>query len=56
MLRMEHVGQLKVGYDANFVVLGESLKTIPENQIMHVKPLATYIDGECVFKQQTNDC
>lgn len=53
MVRMENVGRLKVGYDANFVILGESLESIPQNQIMYVKPLATYIDGECVFKQET---
>lgn len=53
MLRMEHVGQLKAGFDANFVILGESLETLPQDEIMHMKPLATFIEGECVFKRET---
>ncbi len=51
MIRMERVGQLKEGYEANFVVLAEDLCEISQDQIMNVKPLATYIEGECVFKQ-----
>ncbi|MFJ7665434.1 amidohydrolase [Lysinibacillus sp. NPDC097162] len=51
MIRMEKVGQLKEGYEANFVVLAEDLREISQDQIMNVKPLATYIEGECVFKQ-----
>lgn len=53
MIRMENVGQLKEGYDANFVVLTDDLLTLAHNKLMHVKPFATYIEGECVFTQST---
>lgn len=53
MIRMNNVGQLKEGYDANFVVLTDDLLTLAHNQLMHVKPFATYIEGECVFTQST---
>jgi len=53
MIRMENVGQLKEGYEANFVVLTDDLLTLSHNQLMHVKPFATYIEGECVFTQST---
>ncbi len=53
MIRMDNVGQLKEGYDANFVVLTDDLLTLAHNQLMHVKPFATYIEGECVFTQST---
>ena len=49
MIRMENVGQLKEGYEANFVVLTDDLLTLSHNQLMHVKPFATYIEGECVL-------
>ena len=49
MIRMENVGQLKEGYEANFVVLTDDLMTLSHNQLMHVKPFATYIEGECVL-------
>ena len=52
MIRMDNVGQLKEGYDANFVVLTDDLLTLSHNQLMHVKPFATYIEGECVLHNQ----
>ncbi len=53
MIRMENVGQLKEGYEANFIVLTDDILAISHDQLMHVKPFATYIEGECVFGQST---
>ncbi|WP_230875126.1 amidohydrolase family protein [Lysinibacillus cavernae] len=53
MIRMENVSQLKEGYYANFVVLTDDLLTISHDQLMHVKPFATYIEGQCAFTQST---
>lgn len=52
LTRTDRIGQLKEGYAADFVILEEDLMNVPADQLMHIKPLATYIKGEKVFERQ----
>lgn len=51
LTRTDCIGQLREGYAADFVILEEDLMNIPADQLMHIKPLATYIKGEKVFER-----
>lgn len=42
-------GMLKEGYFADFVVLDEDILKIPADEIDKIKPVMTFIDGECVY-------
>lgn len=49
-MRMEdRIGQLKSGFQADFIVLNHHLDKIPPNTIADTKVLATYFAGECVY-------
>lgn len=47
-------GFLLPGYKADFIILSEDVYRIPESKITTVRILATYFDGNSVFKD--NDC
>ena len=44
-------GRLKAGYQADFVILDADLFTVPEEQILKVRPVATYMDGKQVYRK-----
>ncbi len=46
---LQKVGQLKAGYQADFVILSEDLFEAESEKIDQVKVDATYIAGNCVF-------
>ena len=49
-MRMEdRIGQLKSGFQADFIVLNHHLDKIAPNTIADTKVLATYFAGECVY-------
>jgi len=47
-------GFLLPGYKADFIILSEDVYRIPKSKITTVRILATYFDGNSVFKD--NDC
>lgn len=44
----EEVGSIEVGKKADFIILNKDLMNIPEDQVLHTKVLATYLNGEKV--------
>ncbi len=45
----DQIGSLEAGKQADFVILDRDLLTCPEHEIAMTRPLATYLDGKCVF-------
>ena len=45
------LGVIRPGARASFVILDRDLVTVPGEEIGTVRPLATYIDGQLVFKR-----
>lgn len=45
----EHTGQLKPGYDADFIVLDQDILALPPEQIDHISVEETYINGKQVY-------
>ena len=46
----EHLkGSIESGKLADFVVLSADFMTIPEDQILQLRPMATYVGGRKVF-------
>ena len=45
------LGVIRPGARASFVILDRDLFTVPGEEIGTVRPLATYIDGQLVFKR-----
>lgn len=52
LTRIAQVGQLKEGYRADYVVLADDIFTMPTEVLLHVKPLATYKDGVCIYTRE----
>lgn len=44
-------GSIKVGKDADFVVLSQDVTTIPKEEIYTTKVLETWIQGECCYER-----
>jgi predicted amidohydrolase YtcJ len=42
-------GSIEPGKLADFLVLSDDLLTVPEEEILSIKPLATYVGGKKVF-------
>lgn len=49
--RIPQVGQLRVGYFADFIVLDQDILQIPADQIKDVKVEATYFNGKLVYNR-----
>ncbi len=47
------IGQIKIGFDADFVVLDENLMTIDPKNIRQIKVLKTVINGQEVFSKES---
>ena len=45
-------GSMEPGKLADFLILSHDILTIPEEQILSVRPLATYVGGRKVFSRQ----
>ncbi|MFT4683332.1 MAG: putative amidohydrolase YtcJ [Yoonia sp.] len=45
-------GSLEVNKLADFVVMDRDLMTVSEDQLIEAKPVATFINGECVFEKK----
>ncbi len=50
----DKIGQLKVGYQADFIVLDRHLDQIPPNSIADTKVQQTYFAGKCVYRVTSN--
>jgi predicted amidohydrolase YtcJ len=48
--RSDHLGKIAQGYKADFLVLNMDPLKISKQEIASVKPLATFIEGDCVYK------
>lgn len=48
----DQVGQLKAGFQANFIILNQHLDQIAANDIANTQVLATYFAGECVYNHK----
>ena len=44
----KQVGSIEVGKKADFILLDKDLMKVPEDSILHVKVLKTYLNGERV--------
>lgn len=51
---LKNVGQLKAGYQGDFVILSDNLFEVEKEKIDQVKVDATYIAGECVYCRKEN--
>ena len=49
----EHLGSISVGKRADFVVLSADIMKIAPEDILSTSILATYIDGEAVYRKPT---
>lgn len=49
--QIPNVGQLRVGYHADFVVLNEDIFTIDSEKIDQVHVEQTFLNGECVYQR-----
>jgi hypothetical protein len=50
-----HLGKIQSGYKADFLVLNQDPQKIDPELLARVKPLATFIGGNCVFKDDGSD-
>ena len=46
------IGQLKKGYQADFIVLSDDILNIPEDQIDKVRVDQTYISGQLKYERK----
>jgi predicted amidohydrolase YtcJ len=46
-----NIGSISVGKYADFVVLSKDIMTIPEAEILNTKVVATYLNGQAIYKQ-----
>ena len=44
-------GRLLPGFQADFVVLDANIFTVPHNEILSIRPVATYMNGEAVYQR-----
>ncbi|MGH9439368.1 MAG: amidohydrolase family protein, partial [Terriglobia bacterium] len=45
-------GSIETGKLADFVIVSQDILTVPEDQIPHIHPLATYVGGREVFSSK----
>ncbi len=45
-------GSIEQGKLADFLILSDDILTVPEQQILSVRPLATYVGGHKVFSSK----
>jgi len=45
-----HLGKIGVGYKADFIILDQDPFKIDSQEIANIKPMATFIEGNCVYK------
>jgi predicted amidohydrolase YtcJ len=50
-----HLGKIESGYKADFLVLDQDPQKIDPELLASIKPLATFIEGICVFKDDRLD-
>jgi hypothetical protein len=50
-----HLGKIESGYKADFLVLNQDPQKIDPELLASIKPLATFIEGNCVFKDDRLD-
>ena len=51
--RGDRLGQISEGYKADFLILENDPFSLDKDELYRVKPLATFIEGKCVFKKET---
>ena len=51
--RGSHLGRIAAGCKADFLILEDDPFTIEPDEISQIKPLATFIDGKCMFQSTT---
>jgi predicted amidohydrolase YtcJ len=47
--RSHHLGQIMNNKKADFIILGINPFDIPQSQLADIKPIATFIEGDCVY-------
>lgn len=46
----EKIGMIKEGYDASFLILSDDIFNVMSKDVDKIRPIATYIKGNCVYK------
>ena len=47
----DEVGSLEAGKRADFVILSQDLMTVPPEQILATRVVATYLDGAPIYRE-----
>lgn len=53
--RGNKLGKIAPGSHADFIILVEDPFALPPNELAHIQPAATFIDGQCVFQSPELD-